>query len=155
MWQRIQTLWLLLAGVAMTLVLVYPMALFTKSGLIGSENFEMTSIWLRNIFTGQKETILWGLFALDVLIVVFSFLTIFLFKNRKLQMRVCMFTLLLSIGFIGYVAFLAFGFVSSLEASFSFKFAIALPIITPILLFLAYQGIRKDYILVRISNRIR
>lgn len=139
----------------MTLVLIYPMALFTKSGLLGSENFEMTSIWLRNMFTGEKHSILWGLFSLDVIIVLLSFLTIFLFKNRKLQMRVCMFTLLLSIGFIVYAAFLAFGFVKSLEANFSFKFAIALPIITPILLFLAHQGIRKDYILVRISNRIR
>ncbi len=155
MWQRIQTLWLLLAGIAMTLTLIYPMALFTRSGLVGSESFEMTGIWVSNIFTGSKEAILWGLFGLDVLIILLSFATIFLFKKRKLQMRVCMFTLLLTIGYIVYAAFLAFQFTRALEAGFSFKFAIALPIITPILLFLAHQGIRKDEILVRISNRIR
>lgn len=155
MWQRIQTLWLLLAGVAMTLTLIFPLAILSRNGLTGSEILEMTSLWVRNSFSGAKEDIHWGLFALNTLIVLFSFGTIFLFKKRRLQMRICMFTMLLTVGYLIYFSALAFGYTRSFEAGFSIKFACALPIVSIILLVMAHRGIRRDDILVRISNRIR
>lgn len=44
---------------------------------------------------------------------------------------------------------------NALQASYGFKFALALPIITIILLFMARRAIRKDEVLVRMSNRLR
>ena len=137
MWQRIQTLWLLLAGVAMTLTLFLPLALFSTDGSIG------------------KGLITWDLFVLGALITMISFATIFLFKKRKIQMRLCVFSMLLAIGYIIDFAVRAWQFKAVLDADFSIKFALGLPFIALVLLYLAFRGVRKDEILVRISSRIR
>lgn len=151
MWQRIQTLWLLLAGVVMTILLFLPLATSSSTGI------KFTTIG----FTGGDSTyITWGLFALDALMVLFAFLTIFLFKKRILQMRLCIFNILLHIGFIVYYFILFFSYGKSIlpdEGNHSLipSIWILLPILSIFLIILAYRGIRKDEILVRMSNRIR
>ena len=142
MWQRIQTLWLLLAGVAMTLTLFLPLALFSTQSVMGAENFEMYSLWVKNATDGS-------------IITMISFATIFLFKKRKIQMRLCVFSMLLAIGYIIDFAVRAWQFKAVLDADFSIKFALGLPFIALVLLYLAFRGVRKDEILVRISSRIR
>lgn len=157
MWQRIQTLWLLLAGIAMTLTLFLPLALLSTHGMMGPENFEMYTLWLKNATDGSIESghITWDLFVLDALITLISFACIFLFKKRKLQMRLCVFNMLITVGYILDFAVRSWQFKAALDADFSIKFALGLPIITLIFLYLAFRGIRKDEILVRISERIR
>ena len=157
MWQRIQTLWLLLAGVAMTLTLFLPLALFSTQSVMGAENFEMYSLWVKNATDGSigKGLITWDLFVLGALITMISFATIFLFKKRKIQMRLCVFSILLAIGYIIDFVVRAWQFKAVLDADFSIKFALGLPFIALVLLYLAFRGVRKDEILVRISSRIR
>ena len=70
-------------------------------------------------------------------------------------MRLCVFSMLLTIGYIIDFAVRAWQFKVALDADFSIKFALGLPFIALVLLYLAFRGIRKDEILVRISNRIR
>ncbi len=158
MWQRIQTLWLLLAGVAMTLTFIFPIVLLTGGADIEGANqvFNMTSVWVQGKASLGPEYTHWYLFALTTIIIVLSFLTIFLFKRRRLQMRLCTFIILLTLGYIGYFGFLAYQYNSQLQTELSIKpLAALLPIASVILLILAYRGIRRDDILVRVSNRIR
>ncbi len=156
MWQRIQTLWLLLAGVAMTLTFLFPiLSIAGVPTLEGNDILEMTSLWLKSTYNNTFADIHWGLFALTSLIVLLSFFTIFIFKKRTLQMRICIFNLLLVLGQLAYFSFLGFQYKEKGTELIFHPLPALLPIATITLLILAYRGVRKDHILIRISNRIR
>ena len=97
----------------------------------------------------------WGLFVLALIIALLSLYIVFLYKKRKLQMRLTMLGMLLTVGYLVYYTVEAVKLTNTLQASYGFKFALALPIITIILLFMPRRAIRKDEVLVRMSNRLR
>lgn len=70
-------------------------------------------------------------------------------------MRLVMLNMLLTIGYFIYYIVEIIMRTKELNASYGFKFAIALPIVTFILLTMARRDIHKDEILVRMSNRLR
>ena len=68
---------------------------------------------------GETFQSTWGLFGILMLAAIIAFATIFLFKNRILQIRMVIFNSLLLVGY--YLAFLAFYFVlRSDDTSFQF-----------------------------------
>ena len=75
MWQRIQTLWLLLAGVTMTLLLLVPLAMSSQGVKFTAIGFTSPNL--------ETNYITWGLFALDALVAFLCFFTIFLFKKKE------------------------------------------------------------------------
>lgn len=149
MWQRIQTVWLLLAGITTTLMLFMPMALF---GGVGKLHEAFMLIDLEN---GQTLHWFWELFSLDALCTVLSFAIIFLYKNRKLQMRLCLLNMLLLLGMLAWSFWQVVSWAKELGTEHAFKLPFFLPILAIIFLYLAFRGVRKDEILVRLSNRIR
>ena len=84
MWQRIQTLYLFLSGVTATLLLLFTLFTVTQSDpeTIYAANFTglivsgWTSIKYFNLVS----------FVLTSLVTIISFVTIFLYKRRKLQL---------------------------------------------------------------------
>lgn len=150
MWQRIQTLWLLLGGVLMTLLLVLPLA---KSSM----GIQFTALGFRGQDSGY---VTWGLFILAALIAFLCFFTIFLFKKRKLQMRLVIFTTLLIVGYLVYFGVLLFQYGKSILPQYADDrmtptIWVILPVLAIVLLYRAFKGIRKDEVLVRMSKRLR
>lgn len=153
MWQRIQTLYLLLAGASATLLLVLSM-LSVVSGIDGVTYFaNFTGVinegW-SSIYYFQLVT-----FVLTVLSVLLSFVTIFLFKHRKLQIRLTTFSLLLIVAAIVYFAYFVYSQREAMQAELQIKPWLFLPIVTLLCQILAIRNIIKDDILVRSTNRLR
>jgi cytochrome bd-type quinol oxidase subunit 2 len=139
--QRIQSLWLLLAAVAAGLMYKLPI----YSGVLN---------------TGAPKALLVGqsylLFIVTAILVVFPLITIFLFKNRSKQKQLIWVTLLLNAVFIGLVWMQVDEFVTANAFTSSvYKIGAGLPIVSIILLLLAWTGIRKDEKLIKSADRLR
>jgi cell shape-determining protein MreD len=85
--------------------------------------------------------------------------TIFCFKNRKLQIRLCAVELVLLVGSVIFMAiyyYLGSRMFSQLEFSMQgFRIAIIFPVVSLILDYLALRAIFHDEMLVRSLDRIR
>lgn len=97
------------------------------------------------------------LIAFVVVVIAFSLLALFLFRNRKLQItlsRVSMLVVLLFFILSIYISYADLAsFISSIKITPSF--VIFLPILAIICLVLAVKGIRKDDNLVKGMDRLR
>lgn len=149
--QRKQTLYLLLSAVLMTLVVFLDSAkVFTAVDGV----YSFTSLGYSNE-VGTLVMPMWLLAVLNVLLVLFSFFTIFLFKNRLLQMRFTMLGLLLKVGFIFLAYVLMTNFKPEGYVGMSFTPWAALPFLAIILDYLAHRGIAIDERKVRFMDRLR
>jgi hypothetical protein len=92
------------------------------------------------------------LYSINLLI---SMVTIFKFKNRILQMRLCIINIFLLVGSLALAYyFIAFAF-SDFQDTVHYKIVALMPILAIIFNFLAYKGIQKDEKLVKSIDRIR
>lgn len=150
--QRIQSFYLLLITILLIAVLFLPLGVFiTASGL-----YEFTAFSVREAgVSGAENLPLWVLGSLSALSATMSFLAIFMFKKRKVQIRICLINALLLVGF--YLLFAGFTYIAagSLKTGFGLRFGLTLPLIAIILDLLAIRAIRKDEALVRSLDRIR
>ncbi len=134
--QRIQTIWLLLAAAA-----------------------SFGSLKL-SFYSGKKDTVLFEeltgstggflLLILSVAVALLSVVSIFLFKNRKLQMRLALAGLVVQLAVLFFYFQQAATFTEgnyTLTSIFSF--------VIPVFLILAVMGIRKDEKLIKSMDRLR
>ena len=144
--QRIQTVYLLLAVIAESLLTIFPFANSNKA-IAASSLFEDAAY---TIFDNPAMLALFGVAAALFLVAVF------LFKNRKLQLQIstmAMIVILIGIGFTGFL--LGQDQKNIVDAVVNPQVGIALPLIGLILALLANRAIRKDDKLVKASNRLR
>lgn len=94
------------------------------------------------------------LFVDIVVAATLSFINIFLYKKRKLQMKICVVGILLCLVWYAYYAFMAFSMFKGI-GTFSMSFAVCLPLVAIILLALARSGIKADEELIKSMSRIR
>lgn len=135
--QRRQSLWLLLSTVCAFLSYVLPFFSGTKQGANGIE----TAI------VDAKSTI--PVMILTGISLLLSLITIFLFKDRKLQFRLCIGGILLSILIIALYFLEIKKLSGSISLSAIFVFAILIGYI------MAAAGIHKDEKLVKTLDRLR
>ncbi len=136
MLQRIQTIWLLLASACVFAGLKFPFYSGTdKQGIPSSLLTGMSPIYL---------------LILSVAISVIALITIFLYKNRKLQLRICILNILLQ----ATLLFLYYR-ESQLFTGGTFALSAALQPAAFIFLFLAIAGISRDNKIIKESNRLR
>ena len=153
--QRIQTLFLFLVFLIILASFFFPVASFwgdlyvVKLGVLGvEEQFQYDAVW--------PDTIL--LPVVLGLIGFLSFVTIFLYKRRMVQMRLIRFALLLN---IVYLALVFFYYVPELEsitqtnADYITEPGVYLSIVSVLFLILALRFIRKDEKLIRSADRLR
>lgn len=123
--QRIQTVYLFLAS-----VFLFLFTLLHPNGILGEFNNFLT-------FTGLISTIL-------------IFASIFLFKNRKNQMKLVLSCIFFSLALLGPIYNSLIGFSNFLN-----EWTHALPFLGIVLLILAYKAIKADERLIQSSNRLR
>jgi hypothetical protein len=139
--QRLQSVWLLLAAAAAFCSLKFSF----YSGNLIAENQPKTFVSL----TAQSNLLL---LILSAGVGIASLIAIFLYKNRKMQLRIVLLTLLVSILNLGLYFAETQKFVPG-EGKYDLTAVFA--IFIPILLFFAIRGIRRDEKLVKSLDRLR
>lgn len=148
--QRIQTIYLLVASILMAMLSFIPVATVNLSGdifLLDGTGFMSLD---ESLFEAK-----WGLLFLLILSALIPMIAIFLYNRRVLQMRLTMFSALITLGMV--VAFLFYGH-QALGGTFEgFKptYAFSFPIVAVILELLAYRGIAIDHRTIKYADRLR
>ena len=149
--QRIQSVYWLVITALLVVTMLSPMGFFTETG--GAFDSVLKPLGLTMANGGTEST--WGLFAILLLDAVVAFTTIFLYRNRMLQVRMCVFRALLQIGFYATVAVFVYMLQQDLEATFRPGWALALPFVCIVLNYLAFRATYADEVMVRASERLR
>jgi len=157
MLQRIQTVYLLLIVVLSILTLFMPVAnLINKAdlqSLIYSVNYK--GVFLENNGVSTFISSVWGLTAIAAIVPIVSIVTIFLYKNRKLQVRLSFFNMVLMAGYYALLTIYLWFACLNLNTDWSLKIYTAFPLVNIILNTLAIRAIAKDEALVKSLNRLR
>lgn len=149
--QRIQSVYLLLTTVLLLTAAFMPVGEMIEADQVTAHVFKPLGISLAE---GEFQ-LTWGLFGILLLSAVISGCTIFLFRNRMLQIRMTIFSSLMLIGY--YIALVVFIYMlkSDLQATFQLGWALCLPLICLVLNYLAFRGIYRDEIMVKAADRLR
>lgn len=154
--QRIQSLYFFMASLTMMVLSFSP--LYTTA--VGTSKFTMFVGGLLET-QGENEEILVSqpsIFAVNILLVLMPLIAIFLFKNRKLQLRLSSSAMLSYTAFVILLAGVSNESLKSIQGftgEGNFGWGLALPFVAIIFLFLANKGIRNDENLVRSADRLR
>lgn len=150
--QRVQSVYLLLAAVSIVVFLCFPTGYFIDSEGIITGIFKPLGVTLSdNTFLST-----WGLFALSLLSALIQVCTIFLFRNRMLQMRMSILSIIVICGY--YIAFIFFLSVLKeklFDTSLQIRWPLCLPLVSIILTWLANRAIHHDENLVKAADRLR
>lgn len=153
--QRIQSVYLLLAGVAGVLMFFFPLASYTIADLkviFGLVMKEGASDMDPALFIGQWPVVL-ALMVLADIILVFSI--IFLYRKRNPQGKLTMIAVLFTMLIIILEFWLSDRLSGHLNTQVRYEPATFMPVISLLFLMMAYRGIRKDDKLVRSADRLR
>ena len=151
--QRIQTIYLLLSAILFS---------FLISGVImkfsgGLANYQLTLSGIKEI--SESDAVLWiktiPLAVSLFLIPVLSIATVFMYKKRKLQTRLCLAIISLIILSVIIGGSYIFGFTKSANASLIMNFKLIVLPFSLLLTYLAYKAIMKDENLVKSYDRLR
>lgn len=155
--QRIQTLYLLIVTALMAVTLFCPLVYIAVDG---------TQVTLSAFSISDAEGVLshasaW-LGGLLILTTALPLVTIFLFNNRPLQIRLCGVLCVLLVGAIALIGGFTYSIVNNIFADFAiswsniaFRFPVIMPLINLIITPIAMRAILKDEVLVRSLDRIR
>lgn len=148
--QRIQTIYLLLVTGLLIASMCLPIGSFWGADIAPYYTFKPLGVEIDGVLHST-----WGVFGILLLGTIVSFATIFLFKNRMLQIRMSIFNSVLLIGY--YLAFLAFMFAlkSDLNASFQMSWGLCLPLVALVLNYLTIRAIGRDEVMVKSANTLR
>lgn len=135
--QRIQSIYLLLAGLFSAFTLFVPLITPCKDEMQATEHL---SPWLYNVIA--------------FVIIILALVTIFNFKKRKRQIQFINYTLACCV--LWYIAFAACTYFSALyDEGYNLHIGLLFPLLSVITLFLAKKAIKHDEDLVRAVDRIR
>ena len=147
--QRIQTVYLLIVAVLTVIVISTPLgSLITPESTIN----EMTNLSITTA-DGNISYEPWALFAIQMTSAVIALGTVFLYKKRMLQIRLCLFNMILLVGY--YVTLVIFVYMLKESNTFTPAWSVCLPFINIVLSWLALRAIGKDEALVRSLNSLR
>jgi hypothetical protein len=148
--QRIQTVYLLITIILTGFVIGFPLVeLFTEN----DTSYVMTILGV--YFEKNMEYSTWGLLVLCIINMIIALIAVFLYRNRVLQMRLCVFNILVIVGFYILFAFYYWIIQEKFAAEMLVKWPVILPLINAIFTYLALRAIAKDEALVRAADRLR
>jgi hypothetical protein len=153
--QRIQSLHFFLTAIASVLFLSGKMIRFVNEA--GGLLFVTASGLNKISAKGGTELLEKILPLLIILIIIASMalVTIFLFKNRKLQMKLSVVLIMLSVLLIFGIAYYMFAFSRNYGAEIELRLNLVLPVLILVCSIFAYRGIRKDQELIKSYDRLR
>jgi len=135
--QRIQSIWLLFAAVCVFLTLKF-------STYVGTNKDLIPSTFLNGVATLP-------LIFVTLAVGILTLITIFLYTNRKFQLRLTILAVLLEAGLV----FLYYNEIQTFIGKGTFSITAILHVAVIVFLILAARGIRSDNKLIKDSNRLR
>ena len=163
MLQRIQTVFLALV-VALSITLFFtPLSLvLTGTNAVppssGAEVAHMLSVISLSKTAGghtEQMSVSYPLIILNSMIALVALYSIFLYKNRKNQMRFCRFNLIAICLFTGVIFWMEDQLKKSHGGTLTYLVGTYIPVIQLILTFMAERAIKKDDNLVKSADRLR
>lgn len=148
--QRIQSIYLLLAGIIPAFAFCLPLVCFGN----GEHDFNMTAGNIHSE-TGEIISYTWGVIFFTILCIALPLIAIFQYRNRILQIKlanaqiVCLLLLYITAGTYAYV------FTGHENASIQSVLGFLLPLFSLIFTILGRRAICRDEALVRAADRIR
>ncbi len=129
---------------------VQSLYLLASSGLLFSLFFRPL---MRNLDgdTVLKFTQYWPFLIFVIVTFVLSFFSIFIYKRRIQQMRICIYNMLVLLAFQAWIAFMFFTRLDGVVFTISAVF----PIVAAIFVFMAFRKISEDEALVQGMNSLR
>ena len=150
--QRIQSIYLLISTILGVVCLSRPLGMFFSAQ--GVHEADLFNLWIKSAETGHLNFSPWALFALLLAVTTLTFISIFLFKHRALQMRVVTFSMILIVGYHAVLGYLVYASHAN-GLTFRPSLTVSFPFIAFVLDYLAYRGILKDELLIKSLDRLR
>jgi len=148
--QRIQSVYLLLAALALVLMYFFPIANF-----YGDLHYFYLSLGGISDNTHVSINTI-PLLVMAAVIIVLIFTGIFTYKNRLLQIKILRFGVLLNLAFI---IILYFGYIDNIvkkaDVEVQYKVGVYFPLLVLVFLILAIRGVMQDEKKVRAADRLR
>ncbi|MFI3265631.1 MAG: DUF4293 domain-containing protein [Rikenellaceae bacterium] len=160
--QRIQTIYLLIVLIMMSMTLTCNLATFTladaaQSGIPSEVTFKALGISDGEHTTNIKATMSLGILA--SLTAALAFISIVSFKKRLFQVRLCAMQMVLLVGAIGYTIYYLINMTKMMDSVGDYATHISVvngaPLIALLFARLAMKAILRDEYLVRGADRIR
>lgn len=141
----------MLSIIAMSLLFFYPIAIIESS----AQSAEYWLSGIKNVDSGELVLATWPVMILAVIVILISVITVFIYKKRVVQMRLSVYNILLIIGMLAIA--ILFGKQGSelINGQISLEYFSVMPGIAIIFNFLAWRGIRRDYLMLKAVDRIR
>ena len=156
--QRIQTVYLSLAFIAIALLFAFPLAQFFAED--GAYIFSVTG--LKNMVPGEpaafNNLIFLPLILVSAGIGLLSLFTIFQYKNRALQVKLTNITVLASIAIIMGIFFAYVPVIKkkiNIVPDYSHAYGIYFPLVALVFTVMANRAIKRDEKLVKSADRLR
>lgn len=150
--QRIQTVFLL--GALAAVITLF----FANIAIISSKDVVMFNLNGYHLFGISSyipaSSTLW-LKITGYVLVFLILVTIFSFKNRKLQMQICLLNIFIALGLNGMIYYFPRHYNGAVTTSVAYYYSVLFPLVAVVLLFLAYRAIRKDDRLIKSLDRLR
>lgn len=149
MLQRIQSLYLAISAICLALMMRFPFASFGDEAVYHAYGVENNTDKAYSLFLNFQPYI-----AIAAL-VFFTFIIIFLFKNRKLQMILCRLSYVLVLGLIVVLYLNIDKLHETFQSTTLYEVGLYLPVGALAFNFLANRGINRDEKLVKSLDRLR
>ena len=151
--QRIQTIYLLVVALIMTIPLYIPIAqlLIPNDANYNFYTYGVVLIGENNLLQAHY----WALLIMNIFMIGVPLVNVFLFKKRFLQLRLCIVEIILLVGAMILMWYHIHQFSVQMNADILYKFSLILPVICIIFTYLAMRGIFKDIKLLKSLDRIR
>jgi len=151
--QRIQSLYLLIVTALFSSLFFIPI-----SKLVINEEIVTLKLQELSVQSATQNELIQTLFPtliLAILIILFALTTIFVYKNRTLQMRLITYNTIVIAAIFILFAYYIYKITIDYNSNFSFSIGFIIPLIAIIFNILAYRRIKKDDELVKSIDRIR
>ena len=149
--QRIQSLYLFLAAVALGLIFFFPLA-----NLSNSQDLIIFNLNGFSRFSVLEQVTTWPLMFLNAVTILLTLCVIFLYKKRPLQIKLTRIALMVNLAFIALVYFV-YGdhLAKQIKMDVNYEIGSVFPLVALIFHVLAIYAINKDDRMIKSIDRIR
>jgi hypothetical protein len=149
--QRIQTLYLLVAEVLTAILFFSKLASFLAAD---GQAIVLRFKGLYQVRNGVLVEVVnaWPLAAILIVAAIVGFFIIFLYRRRRVQIRMCFVAMALNLGILVMLGYYIYSTLAVGNSTLVLTVIDAFPIVSIILYYLAYRGIAKDEAMVAASS---
>lgn len=152
MWQRIQTVYMAVVVILFGVMLSSPLIDFTGAGASYVLNYAGI-VSTKDLTVVLQNTVF--LTVIEVIIALVALVSLFLYKKRILQIRLCIINIVLMLGYYALLFLYVYIAVTANKLDYKVNISLVFPLVSAILTYLAVRAIGRDEELVRSLNRVR